>query len=767
MSMPHQLIARWGTGLARARWVQFLLLRPEHPGRGSGAGTTPEAEGQPAGRMLGPENDRHANAWKDVRRLGVVWLAYAFTARNLVRLSVPALLVFLPLGMVAASALVAILDGSVALVNGGFDLIGSPGVPVLRWSAAVLAATVAGQMVVLPATTMIAAGRLVGRNVPALAAVRAAARRWPAMLALVLVGVVVIVADLSAGFGILMWNGAQVPAYAATVLLLLFSLPCLLAVPGVVLGRRSARSALALAYRLTFNAPWATALTLAFGVVLFPALIQQVLQWATSTAPVLQVGTAFVLGLLAVPFQASVIARLFLHRLALAGMIAELREIADELPPSAPRRVRPVLVLAAFLAPSLLYGGAALVNPLGWLEVSETTVTANLPHGSGDEVPEVDGRSPRPSLGSSDLRALYAGPGGHLVMLLDDSREAKLLTCADIVCARPRLFWAEPPAVDGEGPAVSAQLADGRVAVTTWAVDEQYRYVYDENWRARLGLQICDATACAPAPGGKPLAEVGWGGRNKVLALAARPAGGLVVAQLNGLPAGSDADEEELSLTTCDDPACTRPRMRKVAKVPVNTRTGGGRDIIAAVAHDDRPVVLRLDQDNGAIHLVSCGDPACTRASVEQPVGESQSGYPFDRGDRPHAEMAIRADGRPLIAYDDGAEDGIKLLDCRTRTCSQADTATLTSPDERPAGLAMVVDRAGRASVAFQELGRKQIILATCTGTRCTRTPVTTIRGGGDHGLTVTLDDRDRPVLAWMDRHGDDQDLLVTVPLTL
>ncbi|MGW2214619.1 hypothetical protein ACWCSD_06510 [Nonomuraea sp. NPDC001684] len=770
MSMPAQLIARSRARLARARlWAQFLFLQPEPPDRRHGTGPRPAPtgwaiDGSPNG---GVADDRRTPTWNGVRRHGVVWLAYASAARHLIKLSTPALLVFLPLGLIAAAALVVLLDGAAAVINGGFELVGPPGVPLLVWSAAVLVATVAGQMVVLPATTMIAAGLLVGKNVSTVDAMRAAARRWPAMLALVLIGAVVIGADLVVGFGILLWNGAQVPAYVITALLLLFSLPCLLAVPGVVLKQRSARSAFALAYWLTSHAPWATALTLAFGVLIFPALIQQVVEEALSETPVLQAGTGFGLGLVAVPFQATVIARLFLHRLALAGMTAELMEIADALPASTSRRARPVLVLAAFLLPSLLYGGAVLVNPLGWVEVSETVVTRKLPHVAGEDTSEADGRPPQPTLGSSDLQALYAGPDGRLTMLMDGSSEATLLTCADSGCARPRLSWAEPPAVDGERRAVSARLADGRIAVTTWAIDEHYRRVYDENWRARLGLLICDATACAPAPGGKPLMKVRWGERTKVVTLAARPGGGLVVARLHGLPLESDDDEEVLSLTTCDDPACIHPRTRKVAKLPVNTRTGGGRDLIAAVASDDRPVALRLDQDSGAIHVVSCDNPACTRASVEQPVGKGRSGYVFDRRNEPHAEMAVRADGRPLIAYEDLAEGAIKLLDCRTRTCSQADTVTLTAPGERHAGPAMVLDRAGRAWVAFQELGRKQIVIATCTGTRCTRTPVTRIPRRGDNGLTMTLDGRNRPVLAWMDGDGDNRDLFLTTPLTL
>ncbi|MBB5784169.1 hypothetical protein [Nonomuraea jabiensis] len=713
------------------------------------------------------QDDRRTDAWGELRRDGVIWLAYAFAARHLIGLVVPGLLVFLPLGLIAVSALVVVVnvDGPAAVVNGGFELIGTPGTPLLVWSAAVLVASVAGQMVVLPATVVLAAGRLAGENVSLSGAMRAAARRWPAMLALVLVGAVVIGADTAAGFGLLAWNGAQVPAFAVMALLLLFSLPCLLAVPGVVLKRRSARSALALAYRLTSGAPWATAFTLAFGVVIFPVLAQQAVNVATSGTPIVRIGASWVLALVVVPLQATVIARLFLHRLAARGMTTEFKEIVESLPAGTPRPARPVPVLAALLLPTLLYVAAVLVNPLGWLEVSETVVTDGV---SRAPSPDADERS-EPTLDWSDLRALYAGQDGHLVMVLDDSREAKLLTCADSTCTRSRLAWAEPPAVDGEQRAASARLADGRVAMTTWAVAEHYRWVYDENWRARLGLLLCDATACVPAPGGRTLAEVTWSGRNKVVALAARPGGGLLMAQLHGLSKKeNDADKEVLSLTACDDPACARPRTREVAKVPVNTYTGGGRDLIAGVDPQDRPVVLRLDHDSGAIHVVSCDDPACARAHVEQPVGDDSSGYPLDRRSRPRAAMAIRADGRPLIAYRDMADGAIKLLDCRTRACAQADTATPAAAGERHAGLAMVLDRAGRALVAFQNLDRQQIVIATCTGTRCTRTPVTTIQRKGGYGLAMALDGRGRPVLAWVDfGGGDDWDLVVTTPLTL
>ncbi|PZG09982.1 hypothetical protein C1J01_36795 [Nonomuraea aridisoli] len=736
------------------RWFDVRGPRGETMSRSS-------AEEKPA-----VEEDRHARAARDeMWRDRVIRPAYATAGRHLIGLTVPALLVFLPLGLLTASVLFFLVDGSAAVVNGGFQLIAPPGEPVLTWSVATLVASVAGQAVVLPATVVLAAGRMVGKNVSASAAMRAAARRWPAMTALVLIGMVVVAAFAAIGFGVLAWTEALVVAFAVMAALALGGMPCLLAVAGVVLEGRSARGALARAYQLTGGSPWTTVLTLAFGVVLVPALVTQVASSAAAGSPVAQAGVGSVLALVSVPFQAAVIARLFLHRLAVKGTTAEFEQVVANLPAGAPRPVRPVPVLAGLLLPSLLYGAAVLVNPLGWLEVSETVVTRERPRDPGSDAA---GRS-KPTLESSDLRALHAGQDGRMVMLMDDSREAKLLTCADSTCSDNRLGWAEPVAVDSERRAVSARLTDGRLAVTTWAVDEHYRWVYDENWRARLGLLLCDATACVPAPGGRTLAEATWGGRNTVVALAARPGGGLLVAQLHGIPEeDSDADKEVLSLTFCDDPACARPRVTEVAQVPVNTDTGGGRDLIVGVDPDDRPVALRVDHDSGAIFVVTCAEPACARAYVEQVVEGDAFRHWFDGRERPQTAMVVRADGRPMIAYRDIAGGTIMLLDCRTRTCSQADTALLTAPGERHAGPAMVLDRAGRALVAFQDLEREQVVVAACTGTLCTRTPVTTIPRGGGHGLAMALDDRGRPMIVWTDfASEDDWDLVVTTPLTL
>ncbi|WP_433518253.1 hypothetical protein ACQP2T_23575 [Nonomuraea sp. CA-143628] len=785
MSGPDQLFAKLRARPARARvWVQtlILLVHPGSSGHGGGSDTTPHrasvspaAAEQATSRLTGerPEgggaDERRRHARDELRRGGVVWLAYATAVRHLIRLAVPAAAVFLPIGLLAASALIFLADGSAAVVNGDFELIGAPDTSLLVWSAAVLVVLVAGQAVALPATVMLATGRLVGKDVSTSDAMRAAARRWPATAVLVLVGVVAFTAALAAGLGILMWTGAQVTAYAVMAVLALAAMPCLLAVAPMVLEGRSARGALARAYRLTAGASWVTPLTLAFGVVLLPALAAKAVNWAVSGLPIVPAVAGSVLALITVPFQATVIARLFLHRLVIKGTITEFKEIVDGLPASTPRPARRMPVLAALLLPGLLYGAAVLINPLGWPEVSETAVTENWSRGPDSEVSEEDGR-PKPELDASDLRALYAGLGGRMVMLLDGSAEAKLLTCMDSSCTRTQFTWAEPVGVVGRFTAAGARLADGRLVVSTWTqegADEDGLIPDYDKWHAWLRLLICDATTCIPAPGGRPITEVTSSVQHRTVALAARPDGGLLVAQLHDRPfSARDIDKETLSITTCDDPACAHPRTKEIAKLPIDRFANDTPGLIAGVGSDDHPVVVRFDRGTGSIFVISCDDPACARTRMGQPVREGSPDY-SGHAHRSDTAMAVRTDGQPLIAHLDVSDGAIKLLDCHTRECSKADTVTLAEPGRNTAP-AMVLDRNGRALVAYQDLDRDRIVIAACAGTRCTRTPVTTIRRGGDDGLAMALNGQGRPMIAWMDVGGwHDWDLVVTTPLNL
>ncbi|MFB4273309.1 hypothetical protein [Nonomuraea sp. GTA35] len=115
-------------------------------------------------------------------------------------------------------------------------------------------------------------------------------------------------------------------------------------------------------------------------------------------------------------------------------------------------------------------------------------------------------------------------------------------------------------------------------------------------------------------------------------------------------------------------------------------------------------------------------------------------------------------------------DDAAKLLDCRTPDCAQADAITLDAGSPYRSTPALVLDRSGRPQVAYQSRDGTRLMLATCHARRCVSTAVARMRGAGD-GLAMTVDDRGRPTIAWVDDGGSltggDWALMITTPLNL
>ncbi|WP_188189439.1 hypothetical protein [Nonomuraea sp. SYSU D8015] len=713
---------------------------------------------------------RQDDAMAAARRTGVVWLAYATAARHLIRLAAPAVLVFLPIALPAMLGLVLVVEESAALVNGSFELLGVPARPLLMWTAATMLASLAGQVVVMPATVVLAAGLLTGRPVATSAAMRTAVRRVPAMLGLTLLGATVFALITAAGFGMLTLTDQLLGAFLVMTPLALLAMPCLMAVPAVVLEGRSAWRAIVRAYGLLSRDFWPSVWTLAFGVVLFPAAAQHAAQWAAAGRPLAAGVATSVLGLVAPAFQATVIARLFLHHLAHHSTRAETEQVVAALPPSGPGPARPVTVLVGLLLPGLLYGGTMLLNPFGWLEVTQTAVTASW---SRDEPPLQDDGRPRPGLHADDLQSVHAGPGSRMVMLVDDRAPARLLICADTACTHTRFIWAEPPRADEDRDIVlpddpvssGVLLPDGRFVLSTWSMEGKDH----DDARARLGLTMCDAAGCVPAPGGRPIGAWLPASDERNVALAPGRYGGLLIAQLRELPErDGEEDRAVISVTTCDDAACPDPRTTVLAEIPTSTDVSQDHGLAVAAARLNRPVVLRYDERTGTIYVITFEIADCSRFHVERPVHGGVTWRDDDFGERPGATMAVRDDGRPLIAYRDVADGSIRLLDCRNLRCSQADTAILSAPGHDHVVPALALDQQGRALVAYQDLDRDQLVIATCTGTRCTHTPVAKSPRGFGPSLAMTLDGHGRPVIAWIEgSRWSEWHLVVTTPLNL
>ncbi|MGW6495163.1 hypothetical protein [Nonomuraea angiospora] len=683
-----------------------------------------------------------------LRMDGVPFRSYLDAGRHLVRLALPGVLVHVPLATLCLLALTVTAGDSAAVVNGRFQLIGTSDAPLRIWTLVPVAVALAAEIVVFPATVIIATGHLVDRRIPPVEALRATVRRLPPLLVLLLVSG----AAGAAGAGVLMMTdqhwlvrvGLVVAAYAA--------MPALLAVPAVLMHGCSGLGSIRRAYRMTELSFLPTALTLAFGVVLVPGAVA----WALESGPGLLPGPLATLGwglawtvlaLAVTPFQAAVVARQFLHNMAWRTEVVD-SDLAHGLPDGpSPDPVWSGL-LSAVLLPGLLFGGVVLVNPFGWPEISETSVT-EVSAFSRDRVPQL-----RPL----DLQDLHLGRDGRPVAVMDGFEdESSLLACADPSCRKASFAWAEP---DGAGTrwqagAASARLPDGRLLLTTWTT-------------RRLELLTCEAARCERSSGTvattrSPEESVG-------VALAVRQDGGPVVAYAQSDPADGEQPAHDLvSFIFCADPSCARPESRQVARLEAAGYSSMEHDLAVAVGPGDRPVAARYDSATGQIQVISCLDVACHQPIVTSPVPPVPP--TTDQLWNGGLAMAVRPDGRPAIAYRDLRDQATKLLDCRTPDCAQADVRTLGAGSGFQAAPVLAVDRAGRPVVAFESLEHQRLMLAVCTGSRCESVPVSRNGNGFGERLAMTMNAEGDPVIAWIDDSlapsGLDWNLRITTPLNL
>lgn len=695
---------------------------------------------------------------------GVLWRGYVAAARNLVRLAIPGVVVFVPVG--ALTLLGALpLTGSVAVVNDEIAVVDDPGTGMTVWWAALVVGSAMAQTLVFAATLILAAGQQTGAPVAPSAALRAALRRWPALLVLVVIVLLAFLAVVAVGFGVRLATDQVWLAYIVMAALAVAAMPMLLSGPALVLERRSPLGAIGRAYALGVEGTWPDLVALTCGVLILPVLAARALAWALPHVPdplaAFASGTAgAALALLTIPFQASVLTRMFLQRLAwrsyetahaqaarsetaqpeaarpemAQGGIERVIDSLPENPPDTPAPARTRLVVAALLLPGLLHGATALINPFGWLEVRQDTLSADWRNGG----PLAGKLSPH------DLRTAYAGQDARLVLLIEGWQDpAKLLTCADASCGESHMVVAEPADANPWPVTAGTPLPDGRLVLTTWRMLDS---VFGEAW---LGLLICDPKGCVRAPVREPIAKVRVGAQESAVALAARPGGGLVVAHARDVPSKESTvtGTETVTFTICADPVCSVPVTKQVARLDIGAHLLGENGFVLAVTPDGRPVAAQVDDTSGTIYVISCQDPACDRPQVTRPA----AGKPHQGDGLPviGLAMGMRADGRPVIAYQDLNDGSVTLLDCRTPDCAQGDTVKLAGAVHGPP--ALVVDRPGRTLVAYQDEGGRRIAVARCAGTRCATVAVSSAPHGFGERVTMTLDGRGRPVIAWID----------------
>jgi len=189
-----------------------------------------------------------------------------------------------------------------------------------------------------------------------------------------------------------------------------------------------------------------------------------------------------------------------------------------------------------------------------------------------------------------------------------------------------------------------------------------------------------------------------------------------------------------------------------------DTANSTGHNPDVAIGADGFPIVAFHDNTSGNLLVAHCGDPTCTPSEATVSTVDNSAN---DVGERP--AIAIGADGLPVISYFDNTADDLYVAKCNDHQCAGGDeTLTVVAPDNEGAFNDIVVSEAGLPIVAFQDVANDTMEIVRCTAADCSTFSIEATFGpNADIGefVSMALGSDGRAVIAVYD--AGDGNLLV------
>ncbi len=692
--------------------------------------------------------------------LRLLWLSCRLALHRYAAMLAVGVLAIVPVGVLAVFVLAPVVAGGGAVINGELVVTGIAG-----WELAGLV----GLLVVTPVVTAVAfggcayvaAGDLLDAPVTVAGALRAAVRRLPILLVLVVFAAGGVALALAGGLATALLWGSRAVALVVAGLLAFLELPLLLMLPAALLEGRNPVAAVVRALRVTRQRGSTVRVVVLVGVLGVPVLVQQGVVWAVTVSPLdglaAVAATGAARGALAVfvlPFAAATLAVVFLARpgevsprvdrdappLDEAAVRARLPVVpagatgsptSSRLPRNALARTAGLVV--APLLPGLVYGAVLAVGPLRLPVASDHTV----------------GRYGVVSHAELQLR------DGRPVAALPAARSYSIVRCGDDVCSRSRKVDVEVAQYHNPHPAV-AVTGGGALLLAAWSEGKPNR---DEGpWRLRL--RRCDPRGCGDGDSGAVLAEAppSMAAELSGVAMAATPRG-VAVAYL--APAGRRGGWR-LLLTRCAEMRCATPRTTEITEVGTGFAElglGGTRPQtrhIGIAAGPRGPAIVYLNARTREVTLLTCTTRMCRDPAVRRLVRphELEEDEVEEAARHTRIQVEVTPDGRPVVLFRNVRTGRVQLVSCRSRGCRNPTSATL-APGWHAA---LELDGRGRPLVATYSAAGDRVVLVSCSGVACrdrTRVPLARVREHpGSIDLAIGADGR--PRVLWTDLVGED-----------
>src|SRR5690606_21559484 len=160
---------------------------------------------------------------------------------------------------------------------------------------------------------------------------------------------------------------------------------------------------------------------------------------------------------------------------------------------------------------------------------------------------------------------------------------------------------------------------------------------------------------------------------------------------------------------------------------------------------DGRPLLAYHEEGFGRLRLRDCADPTCSAGISRNLVASGDAGEGI--------AMVLRPDGRPLIAYLSDGTDTLSVYSCNDASCSSGTITQLDGPVSLFAAykvhnVDMALRADGRAVIAYRSAtGSGELRSFHCANVDCTSGTIRS-HATGPTGLGVVIRPDGRPLLA-------------------
>jgi len=301
--------------------------------------------------------------------------------------------------------------------------------------------------------------------------------------------------------------------------------------------------------------------------------------------------------------------------------------------------------------------------------------------------------------------------------------------CHDPACEESTRYAIDgPPAISGvSAPSVTIDPS-GRAVIA---------YVADGN----LKVARCNDTNCAS----RSVYTV-----DNPIHIVSQPS---IAIGNDGLPviAYRDSDAESLKVAKCNDAACAP--LGEVITTVYDPDNRLGESVDLAIGGDGLPVISLHDETEYQLLLVRCNDAACAPGGEAVVVVDGDFGSGFGNA------IAISPDGFPVISYG-GPDHSIRVAKCLNADCSVGTKTTIDDLEDDLLETDIAIGADGWPVIVYFNWTRNAVKVAkcneeTCSGGDVIRTVIERSTVDVWRGLALAIGADGFPVISYVDGEID------------